>query len=244
MVSAWLIYSNRWDKAHSSDNAIENSLYLTTAAKLANRKPHTPSEGYYLNEAIKAHDFIVNSGLINTTTNLLNDGLFPQSSSPNSCKNNNGIYWSYNQGALLSGLVEMTWATSNHQYEDLAIKIASAAIDPENILTDSYGVHALTDSNGILHDVCEKDNPPCGGDGGQFKGVFARNLQFMVNRANLPADLAQKFSDYLRNNANSIWDNAMSGNSLGPVWSGPYSTASVQSQSSALDALVGAACVS
>ena len=71
-----------------------------------------------------------------------------------------------------------------------------------------------------------------------------RNLQFMVNRANLPADVNQKFSDYLRENANSIWDHARSGAALGPVWSGPYTTASVQSQSSALDAIVGAACVS
>lgn len=155
------------------------------------------------------------------------------------------MFWSYNQGALLSGLVELTWATGNHSYEDLAIAIASAAIDPKNVVTDSSGVHALTDGDGVLHDtVCEKDNPPCSGDGGQFKGVFMRDLQFMVNRANLPADISQKFSDYLRRNANSIWDHARSGGALGPVWSGPYTTASVQSQSSALDAIVGAACVS
>ena len=36
-------------------NAVENELYLTTAAKLANRLPSTPSAYYYLNEAVKAY---------------------------------------------------------------------------------------------------------------------------------------------------------------------------------------------
>jgi predicted alpha-1,6-mannanase (GH76 family) len=220
----------RWDKNHDADNAIENSLYLTTAAKLANRKPSTPSDGYYLNEAIKAYTFITQSGLINSQY-LLNDGLFPNSSAPNSCKNNNGTIWSYNQGAPLAGLAEMTISTGDSKYNDLAIKIATAAID------------SLTDSNTILHDACETNL--CPGDGGQFKGVFARNVQFLVNRvSNLPAGSAELFRSFLRKNAQSIWDRARSGARLGPVWSGPYYEASVQHQSSALDAIVGAACVS
>ena len=172
---------------------------------------------------------MIGSGLINSQ-NLINDGLFPQSSQNNSCKNNGGTTWSYNQGAILSGLAELTLLTGDARYSDLAITIATAAIE------------LLTDSNGILHDPCEP--VLCVGDGGQFKGVFARNVQFLVNMANLPASTEDLFTKFLKDNANSIWTTARSGSKLGPIWSGPYSASSVQTQSSALDAIIGAACVS
>jgi predicted alpha-1,6-mannanase (GH76 family) len=220
----------RWDKTHDADNAIENSLYLTTAAKLANRKPHSPSEGYYLNEALNAYTFITTSGLINSQS-LLNDGLRPYNTSdPLSCKNNGLATWSYNQGAIIPGLAEMTWSTGDKKYTDLAISIATAAVT------------LLTDKKGILHDtVCE---PGCVGDSGQFKGVLARGVQFLVQRAGMGADTKALLVGFLKRNADSIWNNARSSASLGPLWSGPYLDSSVQAQSSALDAIIGAACVS
>ena len=62
-----------WDKSHTGVGAVENELYLTAAAKLANRKPSSPSGGYYFNEAIKAYDWFIGSGLINSQ-NLINNG--------------------------------------------------------------------------------------------------------------------------------------------------------------------------
>lgn len=211
-----------WEKGTTTVNAIENSLYLTAAAKLANRLPSTPSGGYYYNEAIRAYTWFINSGMINEQF-LINDGLTA------ACGNNGGTTWSYNQGAILGGLTELTWASGDPTYTTLAVNIANATIT------------LLTDSNGILTDACGE----CPGDGGQFKGVFARNLQFMYNRADglTTATLAQ-FKSFLQNNADTLWVKDQTGNLLGPVWDGPYVTADVNSQSSALDLLVGAAGVS
>jgi len=211
-----------WEKPNIGVNAIENELYITAAAKLANRKPSTPSGGYYFNEAIKAHDWFVNSGMINSQ-NLINDGL------NSNCQNNGATTWSYNQGVILSGLTELTWSTGQESYTDLAVKIATATIN------------LLTDSNGILVDACGD----CGGDGGQFKGVFARNLQFMYNRADGLTDGNKTiFRNFLQNNANSLWTNDQSGGLLGPLWQGPYEAAGPNTQGSALDLLVAAAGVS
>ena len=71
---------------------------------------------------------------------------------------------SYNQGVILGALSEMFRATKNADYTSSAKRIADA------------GISKLTDNNGILHDPCE---PDCGGDGSQFKGIFARNLQIL-----------------------------------------------------------------
>ncbi|CZR69347.1 related to endo-1,6-alpha-D-mannanase [Phialocephala subalpina] len=214
-----------WDKAHTGVGAVENELYLTAAAKLANRRPSTPSQGYYFAEALKAYTWFINSGLINSD-NTINNGLVLST-----CKNDGNYVFSYNQGILLSGLAELTWSTGDSKYNELANTIATAAIS------------ALTDANGILHEPCEATG--CDADEEQFKGVFGRNIQFLVNRATvLPAATKTLFVNFLTTNANAIWADDQVDNQLGLVWSGPSGTATIQTQSSALDAIVGAAAVS
>lgn len=79
----------------------------------------------------------------------------------------------------------------------------------------------------------------------QFKGIFGRNIQFLYNRATVLPDATKAlYKSFLIKNADSIWANDNVDNQLGLVWSGPHQTATVQTQSSALDAIVGAACVS
>lgn len=219
------IYSS-WKKPNIGINAVENELYLTAAAKLAVRRPSTPSGGYYFNEAIKAYTWLINSGLINSE-NLINDGLNSQT-----CKNNGAPVMTYNQGILLAGLVELNWITGDTKYTDLANKVANATIV------------TMTDENGIFHEeICEKNG--CSTDLQQFKGIFARNIQFMHDRANGLSDERKDFyRKFLMTNADSIWAYDQVENQLGLVWSGPYEMATVMTQSSALDAIVGAACVS
>lgn len=100
----------------------------------------------------------------------------------------------------------------------------------------------LTNSDGILTDPCDGG---CNSDTEQFKGIFGRGIQFLANRATVLPDATRKiYVDFLRKNADSIWAYDQVDNQLGLVWSGPKGTASIQTQSSALDAIVGAACVS
>lgn len=75
------------------------------------------------------------------------------------CKPTGAVY-SYNQGVILGGLIEMHRLTGNKLYLDTASKIAHGAI-----------THVV-DSNGILTDDPYPGPPDT--TGAQFKGIFAR----------------------------------------------------------------------
>jgi predicted alpha-1,6-mannanase (GH76 family) len=137
------------------------------------------------------------------------------------CKNT----WSYNQGVIIGGLVELQKALPHPDspYLVFASQIAHAALA------------TLSDSNGIIHDVCE---PDCGADGTQFKGIFMRNLQLLHEVA---PDSA--FADAVQRNAESIWEKnrADGGTIFSVIWSGPYvRPGNASTHSSAMDALVAA----
>lgn len=139
-----------WSKDRTYKNAIANELYLAVAASLANRASKANS---YLEIARNQWSWFRNSGLINNDS-LINDGL--TISANGTCTNNGETEWSYNQGVILGGLVELYRATGNSDLLSTASTIASAAMS------------ALS-KDGILHDSCE---PKCGGDGSQFKGMI------------------------------------------------------------------------
>lgn len=205
-----------WNKAHTANVAIANELFLAVAATLSNR---ASNKDYYTDWALKQWAWIRDSGLINGDLNI-NDGLDLKT-----CKNNGGIVWSYNQGVILGGLIELSKALSDRVYLRIATNIARA------------GISKLSGQDGILHEPCE---PDCGGDGNQFKGIFMRNLQLLQE-----ANPVSEFGAFIKMNADSIWSNARSAdNSLDLVWSGPFQTATAATQSSALDALVAAAAIS
>lgn len=134
---------------------------------------------------------------------------------------NKVIRWSYNQGVILGGLVELNKAAPNDTYLESANKIAQAAIN------------TLSDANMVIHDVCE---PNCAPDATQFKGIFIRNLQMLQQVS--PNDIYKKVIEAC---ANSIWANDRNNqNQLGVNWAGPFASADASTHSSALDALVAA----
>ncbi|KAJ4351704.1 uncharacterized protein N0V89_007047 [Didymosphaeria variabile] len=199
-----------WQKDYV--NAIANELFLSTAAHLANR---ADAKATYVAWAKKEIDWFTDSGMINER-GTINDGL------TSDCNNNNRTTWSYNQGVILGGLVELNRASPDSSYLPLAAKIAKAAISE------------LSDDSGILHDKC---GPYCGADGSQFKGVFARNLQMLHDVA--PDDV---YVHFIQTNANSVWENDRDeGNMLSIDWAGPFvNPANASTHSSAMDALVAA----
>ena len=201
-----------WNKQHSYKGAIENALFLTVAAQLANR---ASNKEYYLNWAKKQWEWFKSTGMMNKDYNI-NNGIDLKT-----CQNDNGLVWSYNQGVILGGLLELNRVAPDEAYLVMAKRIAIA------------GIKFLSDSNGILHDPCE---PDCGGDGPQFKGIFMRNLQQLQLKN--PND---QFKTFIAENANSIWLNDRSADDqLGLLWSGPFKGATASTQSSAADALVAA----
>ncbi|KAI7788333.1 hypothetical protein LA080_010666 [Diaporthe eres] len=200
---------------------VANELYLSVAASLANRATGSDS---YLSIARDEWDWFKGSGMINED-NLINDGL--DINPDGSCSNNGDTFWSYNQGVILGGLVELSKATGDSEYLSEATSIAEAAIE------------ALSE-NGILHESCEPND--CGADGSQFKGIFMRNLYYLQLEAP-----QESFRSFILDNADSIWNNDRnSSDFLGLVWSGPPSAGgfpNASTQSSALDTLVAAVAV-
>ncbi|QDS76071.1 hypothetical protein FKW77_005889 [Venturia effusa] len=207
-----------WDKQHQANTAIANELFLSVAAHLANRMAN---KAYYTNWAVRQWDWFQRSGLINSD-NTINDNL-----NLKTCRNEGALVWSYNQGVILGALVELTKATNNGQFLLDAQDIANGAI------------RTMVDSDGILHDPSE---PNLGGDGYQFKGIFARNLQTLY-----AATGNALYKEFLQRNAQSVWDKArnVQDNVFTGVWSGPFDPAhaNAATQSSGLDVLVAAAAV-
>lgn len=138
-----------WSKERAYKNAIANELYLAVAASLANR---VSDSGAYLPIAEGQWEWFYNSGMINSQ-NLINDGL--TINDDGTCSNNGETVWTYNQGVILGGLVELYKANGNDSLLKEASAIAEAAIDALSV-------------DGILHESCENDE--CGLDGPQFKG--------------------------------------------------------------------------
>ncbi len=205
-----------WSKDRTYKNAIANELFLSVAAHLAARSSDPEQRELYAGWATKEWRWFANSGMINAD-HLVNDGLVTST-----CKNNRKTTWSYNQGVIIGALVELNRVKPHPHLPQTAQTIAQAALT------------RLTDSNGILHDICE---PKCGADGVQFKGIFVRNLKLLQDSFPDP-----RYTTFLDANAQSIWRSSQSAShQFGHVWSGPFDAGTAASQSSALDVLVAAA---
>lgn len=181
----------------------------------------------FVNGAKKGWDWFSKSGVLGSD-HLIRDGL------DENCQVS-GDYYTYNQGVILGGLVELWKATGELAWIDTAEDIARAVTTPGS---------RIQDKDGLLADGCDKDKS-CQGlnDGTVFKGVFARNLQQL--HFVRPNDLYRAF---LQKNAQAIWQKDLKisngGCFNGVLWGGPYVAASAASQSSALDCLIAAQTVS
>ena len=206
-----------WNSDRKYKNAIANELFLSVATGLAAHATNGTDRSTYLGWAQREWTWFQGSGMINGQ-NLINDGLDTPT-----CKNNGQTVWSYNQGVILGGLTQLSQLTHNTSLVPAAQSIANAAISN------------LTDSNGILHDVCE---PNCGGDGPEFKGVFLRNLVPLQAAVHDP-----RYQTFADTNAESIWNRDRdAAYHFGVVWSGPFdNNPNGASQNSALDAILAAA---
>lgn len=204
-----------WTKERTYKNAIANELFLAVAARLHLRAAGGNSRGFtYLEWAQKEWQWFKASGLINSA-NLINDGL-----TANACANNGQTTWTYNQGVILGGLLDLYKATEDATLLSKAESIAGAAMS------------TLRYPNGILREPCELNNY-CGKDHVQFKGVFMRNLFYLYQTTGKPA-----YRDFITHNANSIWLNSRNpSNQLGLKWAGGFDVANASRQSAALDAL-------
>ncbi|MCU0549367.1 MAG: hypothetical protein MUC48_08465 [Leptolyngbya sp. Prado105] len=190
-------------------NAITNGLLLSVAAKLNLREPE---DKRYLDWSQKIWKWYQQSGMINAE-NLVNDGLVYET-----CKNNGKTTWTYNQGVLIGGLVDLYHGTNDPELLRQAEAIADASI-------------VKLARNGILREPCE-DNNDCGNDGPQFKGIFMRNLADLYRVSPKPS-----YREFITRNAESIWANRNEKNQFGLDWAGKVDQADAKRQTSAIDTL-------
>lgn len=205
-----------WNKKSGYKNAIANELFLELAASLANRAASADEKQKYLEWAEREWIWFRGTGMINAQ-GLVNDGL--DSRHPDACVNNGRTTWSYNQGVILGGLVELYEADHDPALLPQAQSIANAVI-----------AH-LTNPQDILVDPSVR-----GGDAPQFKGIFLRNLMALYRAA--PDAQYKSFADA---NAGSILANDRNAAAqFGALWQGPFDKADATRQTSALDALIAA----
>jgi len=198
-----------WNKDRGYKNAIPNELFLTLAARLYQR---VPTEHSYLDWANREWQWFLASGMLNNH-HLVNDGLNEH------CQNNGQATWTYNQGVILGGLVDLYKISGDVSYLQQASSIADAAIQ------------TLVNEQGILREPCEPHN--CGRDGWQFKGIFMRNLAYLAS-----VSPAAHYKAFIMTNAAALWHHARNPrNQIGLVWYGPFDEPNPIKQGSALDAL-------
>jgi predicted alpha-1,6-mannanase (GH76 family) len=191
-----------WNTDRSYKNAITNELFLTLAARLHQRR--------------------AGAGLIGAD-GLVNDGL------DDSCQNNRGQTWTYNQGVILGGLAALFQITGDAAYLRQGEALADAALS--RLTTPAP--HA---THGILLEPGEHVTARHDRDRPQFKGIFVRNLYDFSLQSPRPA-----YREFIRDNARSIWVNDRnSSNQFGLHWAGPFDKADASRQSSALDVLTAA----
>ncbi len=197
----------------SYKNAISNELFLELTAWLHNR---IRGDTKYLGWAEAEWSWLDHSGMINKS-NLVSDGL------NNSCHNNAGPTWTYNQGVILAGLAQLYRATGDSSLLGQAERIARAAIGQVTV-------------RGVLTEPCPGTGCAARLDANtrSFKGIFVRDLEVLAETAG-----TAQFDAFIARQARSIeaHDTAKDGE-LGMFWAGPVADVGAASQSSALAALV------
>ncbi|WP_051938608.1 glycoside hydrolase family 76 protein [Luteibacter sp. 9135] len=208
-----------WDGERTYKNAVTNGLWIRLTAELHNR---LPGDTLWLGRSRAAWSWFQGSGMVNAD-GLVNDGL------TNACTNNGQAVWSYNQGMLIGGGLELWRATGDPAILVSVRRLADAAIGPNGLVTD-----------GILSERCDASDQTCDDNGKQFKGIFTRYWTDLVDTTH-----DRRYAAFLDRQAKSVWDNDRdAAGRLGTRWSGATSDSHPnvfdwRTQASALSALVG-----
>jgi hypothetical protein len=127
-----------------------------------------------------------------------------------------GIAYTYNQGVILGGLVEVNRLSPNSSLIQLGENIVNAVMT------------LMTDSNKILGE------PSCG-DGALFKGIFTRYLRYFLELSGTKH--SDEYNEFMVNQTLSVWQNDQDKRNgyFGKYWAGPYQYNYYQLQIAALD---------
>jgi predicted alpha-1,6-mannanase (GH76 family) len=202
----------RWSKFATYKDAISNELFLQIATALHTL---TPGDKKYGRWALREWKWFRHSRML-TRSGLVVDGL-----NRNCTPDLHSPTWTYNQGALIGGLVNLNGITHKKYLLVTARKVAYAVIHSRKL-----------SPGGILEEPCEALTG-CGADAPTFKGIFMQNLKLLYDRVNV-----RSYETYLLRNAVSVWAHDRNGNQFGLDWSGPYDSSDTGRQVAAMDLFI------
>ncbi|EIM86910.1 Six-hairpin glycosidase [Stereum hirsutum FP-91666 SS1] len=211
-----------WDTTHGYKNAITNHLYVRTSAQGYLRTGNDT----YLENALKVWTWLEASGMRNEE-GLWNDGL-----DFDTCLNNNGTTWIYNQAVVASGLGALYKSTGNR-----------TLLNEAEISLDATVKYLTT--NGVLRETCDDaTNTTCNTDQHMFKGLYMKHIQAYLTYASDSARIA-KYKPFITAQASAIVHNALnSTDGVSSLWYSPDEGGAVysgMSDTAGLAALLSAA---
>ena len=191
-----------WSDAQKYIASIANELFISLNAKIRMADGRATSN---MDDARNTFDWLQNSGLIGGD-NIIMDGL--NVNDDGSCGGINNWEFTYNNGVILSGLVDIALRAGESgfdggYYMSRANDIARAAIAKFN--QDGW----VADGN--IYDKTQ------GGDGVYFKGIFVKNLAYLAMNTN-DQDLKQNIVDFLNFNYNGLINNQGTGQLYAYAW--------------------------
>ena len=225
-----------FDNTFASKQTITNAEVLQLAARLA----RLTGKKDYVNKMHQLYNYIQNNSLINDTTYLVSD------SATVNCTGSHEYGRTYDSGTLIGAFVEMYKVTKAADLLDLAHKMAFAIIEHNS------------NPDGILIEFCD---PYCDDDAIMFKGIFVRNVRYLIDELHDPYQ-QNYFRTWLNlqvqhNLEHNICDASPISkcnitfkdgppyyNKSGPVfsydWRGPFRAGAPMQQSSVLDLFIAA----
>ncbi|KAJ7057708.1 glycoside hydrolase family 76 protein [Mycena amicta] len=190
-----------WTTDHGYKNAITNELFLTLSARGYLRTGNIT----FLENAKKTWAWIEGSGMRNPT-GLYNDGLVF-----GTCLNNNETTWTYNQGAIASGLGALGLAIHN-----------PSLFTQAEITLDATIKHLTV--NGVLKESCDDpfaNGTVCDIDQQTFKGIWTKHLQYYLTSVDNPHTTA-KYTHFLGAQSAAVKRFATNASlDIGSVWYAP-----------------------
>ncbi len=203
-----------WKKGVKYRSSISNGLTLTLATRLHLAGTKKVNGRSALNWATTIWEWMLQSNLIDSNGNI-QDGVRSINGSERISKN----VWTYNQGVVLTGLVNLFKITGRESYLKEAEAITEATLN-----------HMTNEDLILIERLCEPDD--CNADAKQFKGVFMRHLMYLNQHSP-----KKEYKFFIQKNIESIWVQGMMFGSVSPgvTWDRP-SEANAATVSSALDA--------
>ncbi|XP_041357624.1 uncharacterized protein LOC121374585 [Gigantopelta aegis] len=225
-----------FDNNRNSKQTITNVQMLVVGAKLHRLTKRNDTQ--LLDKVMLVWRYILKNGLVDTKTMLISDG------ARQNCTADGNYNPTYNQGVFVGALVELWKLLRDPQYLSMANAVANATITLKSV-------------NGTLTEWC--DFQVCNDDTKMYKGIFTRNLRYLMDAPGMVGTTArEQYSQWLNHNILSVLENNICyprgvpktchvvykdgppfNNCTGPVfsenWHGPYNYTAPMQQTSVLE---------